>query len=104
VSTAVLIAHRVCAGAARGDGDRRARRSRRVRNRGRVTTMLSAAKRYRLGDLTRPSPDYGDDDLGHVARAMDRRSRTGRRVDTLERDRARMEAILASMIEGRAGS
>jgi hypothetical protein len=40
-------------------------------NRGRVTTMLSAAKRYSLGDLTRPAPDYGDDDLGKVARAMD---------------------------------
>ncbi len=70
-------------------------------NRSRVTTMLSAAKRYTLGDLTRPSPDYGDDDLGNVARAMDQAiHELGRRVDTLERDRARMEAILASMIEG----
>jgi two-component system phosphate regulon sensor histidine kinase PhoR len=70
-------------------------------NRGRVTTMLSAAKRYSLGDLTRPSPDYGDDDLGNVARAMDQAIHDlGRRVETLERDRARMEAILASMIEG----
>ena len=33
--------------------------------------MLSVAKRYALGDLTRPSPDYEDDDLGRVARAMD---------------------------------
>ena len=70
-------------------------------NRARVTTMLSAAKRYSLGDLSRPSPDYGDDDLGNVARAMDQAiHETGRRVETLERDRARMEAILASMIEG----
>jgi two-component system phosphate regulon sensor histidine kinase PhoR len=70
-------------------------------NRGRVATMLSAAKRYSLGDLSRPSPDYGDDDLGQVARAMDLAiHETGRRVDMLERDRARMEAILASMIEG----
>jgi two-component system phosphate regulon sensor histidine kinase PhoR len=72
-----------------------------VINRGRVTTMLSAAKRYSLGDLTRPSPDYGDDDLGNVARAMDQAVHDlGRRVETLERDRARMEAILASMVEG----
>lgn len=70
-------------------------------NRGRVATMLSAAKRYSLGDLTRPAPDYGDDDLGNVARAMDQAiHELGRRVETLERDRARMEAILASMVEG----
>jgi two-component system phosphate regulon sensor histidine kinase PhoR len=70
-------------------------------NRGRVTTMLSAAKRYSLGDLTRPAPDYGDDDLGNVARAMDTAIHDlGHRVGTLERDRARMEALLASMIEG----
>ena len=63
--------------------------------------MLSAAKRYSLGDLSRPSPDYGDDDLGQVARAMDQAiHETGRRIETLERDRARMEAILASMVEG----
>jgi two-component system phosphate regulon sensor histidine kinase PhoR len=63
--------------------------------------MLSAAKRYSLGDLTRPAPDYGDDDLGNVARAMDHAlHEVGRRVETLERDRARMEAILASMVEG----
>ena len=72
-----------------------------LENRGRVTTMLSAAKRYSLGDLTRPAPDYGDDDLGNVARAMDHAiHEVGRRVETLERDRARMEAILASMVEG----
>ena len=69
--------------------------------RGRATTMMSAAKRYSLGDLTRATPDYGDDDLGNVARAMDQAiHELGRRIDNLERDRARMEAILASMIEG----
>lgn len=72
-----------------------------VVNRGRATTITSVAKRYSLGDLTRPTPDYGDDDLGNVARAMDHAvHELGRRVDNLERDRARMEAILASMIEG----
>ena len=67
----------------------------------RVAAILSVARRYLLGDLSRPAPDYGDDDLGSVARAMDQAvQELGRRVDHLARDRARMEAILASMIEG----
>ena len=100
--TAVLIAIAFAAGFLAAMAVVAARRSSmEVVNRGRVTTMLSAAKRYTLGDLSRPAPDYGDDDLGQVARAMDQAiHETGRRVDTLERDRARMEAILASMIEG----
>jgi two-component system phosphate regulon sensor histidine kinase PhoR len=71
------------------------------RDEDRVAAILAVAKRYALGDLSRPMPDYGDDDLGSVARAMDQAAQElGRRVDTLERDRARMAAILASMIEG----
>ena len=71
------------------------------RDRDRVAAILSVAKRYMLGDLSRPLPDYGDDDLGSVARAMDQAvQELGRRVDALERDRARNTAILASMIEG----
>ncbi len=67
----------------------------------RVGTILAVARRYALGDLSRPTPDYGDDDLGSVARAMDQAvQELGRRVDSLARDRARMEAILSSMIEG----
>lgn len=67
----------------------------------RVNTILSAARRYALGDLSRPVPDYGDDDLGRVARGMEQAvQELSRRVDGLARDRARMEAILASMIEG----
>jgi two-component system phosphate regulon sensor histidine kinase PhoR len=67
----------------------------------RVTAILSVARRYELGDLSRPAPDYGDDDLGSVARAMDQAvQELGGRVDSLARDRARMEAILSSMIEG----
>ena len=80
--TAVLIALAFTAGLLVATAVAAARRSSMdVVNRGRVTTMLSAAKRYSLGDLTRPSPDYGDDDLGHVARAMDLAiHETGRRV------------------------
>jgi two-component system phosphate regulon sensor histidine kinase PhoR len=71
------------------------------RDRDRVAAILTVARRYLLGDLSRPAPDYGDDDLGSVARAMDQAvQELGRRVDGLTRDRSRMEAILASMIEG----
>jgi two-component system, OmpR family, phosphate regulon sensor histidine kinase PhoR len=102
VTTPLLIALAFVAGVVVALAIVAARRSaEEVVNRGRATTMMSAAKRYSLGDLTRPSPDYGDDDLGNVARAMDAAvHELGRRVDSLERDRARMEAILASMIEG----
>jgi two-component system phosphate regulon sensor histidine kinase PhoR len=72
-----------------------------MRRRQRADAILSVARRYTLGDLSRPAPDYGDDDLGSVARGMDQAvQELGRRVDSLARDRARMEAILASMIEG----
>ena len=71
------------------------------RDKDRVDTILSVARRYQLGDLSRPAPDYGDDHLGSVARAMDQAvQELGGRVDSLARDRARMEAILSSMIEG----
>ena len=71
------------------------------RDKDRVAGILSVARRYLLGDLSRPAPDYGDDDLGTVARAMDQAvQELGRRVEHLTRDRARMEAILSSMIEG----
>jgi two-component system, OmpR family, phosphate regulon sensor histidine kinase PhoR len=72
-----------------------------ARQEDRVTALLAASRRYALGDLSRPSPDYGDDDLGSVARGMDQAvQELGRRIDSLGRDRARMEAILASMVEG----
>jgi two-component system phosphate regulon sensor histidine kinase PhoR len=72
-----------------------------VRRQERVDAVIATARRYELGDLSRPAPDYGDDDLGGVARAMDQAAQElGRRVDHLTRDRARMAAILSSMIEG----
>ena len=40
----------------------------------RVTNIIAVARRYAVGDLQRPLPDYGDDELGDVARAMDQRS------------------------------
>lgn len=67
----------------------------------RVGAILAVAKRYAVGDLRRPLPDYGDDEIGEVARAMDAAvQELGRRVDDLSRDRTRMVAILSSMVEG----
>ena len=67
----------------------------------RVTEITAVAKRYAVGDLRRPLPDYGDDELGEVARTMDAAvQELGRRVDDLSRDRTRMVAILSSMVEG----
>ena len=67
----------------------------------RVTAIVAVARRYAVGDLRRPPPDYGDDELGEVARAMDAAvQELGRRVDELSRDRTRMVAILSSMVEG----
>jgi two-component system, OmpR family, phosphate regulon sensor histidine kinase PhoR len=67
----------------------------------RVAAIRAVARRYAVGDLRRPLPDYGDDELGEVARAMDAAAQElGRRVDDLSRDRTRMVAILSSMVEG----
>ncbi len=67
----------------------------------RVTAIAAVAERYAAGDWSRPARDYGTDEIGVVARALDRSVREiGRRAGELASDRARMEAILAGMIEG----
>ena len=67
----------------------------------RVHRIAGVAQRYSAGDLTPPLVDYGDDELGVVARALDGSvQELGRRLNELARDRAQMEAILAGMIEG----
>jgi len=67
----------------------------------RVRGITDIARRYRRGDLTPPQIDYGDDELGTVAQAMDEAvQELGRRLAELIQDRARMEAILAGMVEG----
>src|SRR5207302_6104143 len=66
-----------------------------------VGRIAAVARRYRSGDLTPPQLDFGDDELGAVARALDESvHELGRRLGELARDRGRMEAILAGMIEG----
>jgi two-component system phosphate regulon sensor histidine kinase PhoR len=67
----------------------------------RVNMIAQIARRYSAGDLRPPRLDYGDDELGTVARALDASvQELARRLDELNRDRAQMEAILAGMIEG----
>jgi two-component system phosphate regulon sensor histidine kinase PhoR len=67
----------------------------------RVGLIAAVARRYRGGDLTPPRLGFGDDELGDVARALDESiQEIGRRLDEQARDRGRMEAILAGMVEG----
>jgi len=67
----------------------------------RVRLIAGVAERYRRGDLTPPRLGFGDDELGVVARALDDSvQEVGRRLGEQARDRARMEAILAGMVEG----
>ena len=67
----------------------------------RVRAIADVASRYSEGDLSRPARDYGSDEIGVVARALDASVREiGRRAAELTADRARMEAILAGMTEG----
>ena len=67
----------------------------------RVRAIAEVARRYAAGDLSRPTRDYGRDEIGTVARVLDGSvQEIGRRASDLESDRARMRAILAGMIEG----
>jgi two-component system phosphate regulon sensor histidine kinase PhoR len=67
----------------------------------RVRQIAEVAERYRRGDLTPPLLGYGDDELGTVARVLDQSVQdVGRRLHEQARDRSRMEAILAGMVEG----
>ena len=67
----------------------------------RVRAIADVAQRYSAGDLSRPTRDYGNDEIGAVARALDHSVREiGKKAADLTADRARMEAILAGMAEG----
>jgi two-component system phosphate regulon sensor histidine kinase PhoR len=67
----------------------------------RVRAIASVARRYGGGDLSPSGLDYGDDELGTVARALDDSVQlVGKQLAEQARDHARMEAILAGMIEG----
>jgi len=67
----------------------------------RVRSIALVATRYRAGDLSPARLEFGDDELGTVARALDNAVQVvGRQLAEQARDRSRMEAILAGMIEG----
>lgn len=67
----------------------------------RVRVIAGVARRYAGGDLSRPVRDYGDDEIGQVARVLDDSiQELGRRLGESARDRAHMEAILSGMFEG----
>src|SRR6185437_4195419 len=67
----------------------------------RLQSMHQRVEQYATGDLSRPAPDYTDDEVGTIARLLDRLAQDfAVRLGSLEADRARMEAILAGMIEG----
>ena len=67
----------------------------------RVDAIAAAARRYAAGDFSQPSRDYEHDELGTVARVLDDTARElGRRISELAEDRARMETMLAGMLEG----
>jgi len=67
----------------------------------RVRLIAGVAERYRRGDLTPTQLGFGDDELGTVARALDDSvQEVARQLGLQVRDRGRMEAILAGMIEG----
>jgi two-component system, OmpR family, phosphate regulon sensor histidine kinase PhoR len=67
----------------------------------RVRLVADVARRYRDGDLTPTPLGFGDDEIGDVARTLDQAvHEVGRRLAEQARDRSRMEAILAGMVEG----
>ena len=67
----------------------------------RVQEIAAVANRYAAGGPARTSVDYGQDELGTVARVLDASiQELGQRVEELSRDRARSDAILTGMVEG----
>jgi two-component system phosphate regulon sensor histidine kinase PhoR len=67
----------------------------------RLRAIDERARRYAEGDLSRSIPDFGQDEIGIVARMLDSLTQDlGQRLAGLEADRARMAAILSGMIEG----
>ena len=67
----------------------------------RVQAMAGAAKAFKAGDLGSGPRDFGSDELGSVAHTLDDVARElSRRVGDLSQDRARIDAIVAGMVEG----
>ena len=67
----------------------------------RIRAMAETARRYRAGDFSHPARDYGADEIGTVAGALDDTARElGVKLIDMARERAHMAAILTGMVEG----
>ena len=67
----------------------------------RINSIAAIASEYGKGHVSGRAYDYGNDEIGTVARALDASIQDlGRRLEDLTRDRARMEALLSGMVEG----
>ena len=67
----------------------------------RVQSIAAVARRYADGDLAPEIGDYGNDEIGIVARALGASvQELGRRLSEISRNRRLTEAILSSMVEG----
>lgn len=67
----------------------------------RLRKIAETATRYAAGDFTRPSLEYGRDEIGTVARALDTSVRQlGQRLEEMTTERAQLSTILAGMVEG----
>ncbi len=67
----------------------------------RVQSIAAVARRYADGDLAPEIADYGNDEIGIVARALGASvQELGRRLSEISRNRRLTEAILSSMVEG----
>jgi two-component system phosphate regulon sensor histidine kinase PhoR len=67
----------------------------------RIGAIAVTAQRYRAGDFSQPARDYGADEIGIVAGALEHTARElGARLAEMARERAHMDAILTGMVEG----
>jgi two-component system phosphate regulon sensor histidine kinase PhoR len=67
----------------------------------RVQAMAGAARAFKAGELDPAPRDFGTDELGSVAHTLDEVARElSHRVADLSQDRARVDAIVAGMVEG----
>ena len=68
---------------------------------GRLRRIADTAGRYARGDISRPSFEYGTDEIGTVARVLDTSVRElGKRLDEMTSERAQLAGILTGMFEG----
>lgn len=68
---------------------------------GRLRRIADTAERYAHGDFSRPSFEYGRDEIGTVARVLDTSVRElSKRLEEMTSERAQLTSILAAMFEG----